>query len=238
MGPTVVIMQGFGLLPRTYLDVAVLLGERCRVLVPSLFAAPRAEWSPNHVLAGLTATLDERELDQVTLIGHSFGGALELLFAAQYPDRVQELVFVDTLAMSREWTLAAEAVHPIHLMWMATPRAAIDFGRLALTHPLCMLRAAWWGFRSDRREQVAKVGASGIRCHVLWANRDSLLSRADGECFARDLDADFTVVEGPNHRPIDHDWIYRHPALFIEHLERLQLKALQSEEDTGVASAD
>jgi pimeloyl-ACP methyl ester carboxylesterase len=226
MGPPVVLMQGFAMQPRTYLDVALLLAERCRVVIPPLFAEPRGSWTPGRVLDDLLATIDGYGFEQVTMIGHSFGGALELNFAARHPERITELVFVDTLAMSREWTLAAEALHPAHLIWMATPRAAVDFTTSVLTHPLCLARAGWWGFRSDRRDQVAAIAATDIPCHVLWADRDSLLSRADGARFAQDLGADFTVVRGPK-GPVDHDWIYRHPALAVEHLERLDLLALR-----------
>ncbi|MBO0692192.1 MAG: alpha/beta fold hydrolase [Acidimicrobiaceae bacterium] len=224
-GPTVVLLQGFGLRPRTYLGVAKLLARRCRVLVPPLFAQPGCSWSAEELLADLEATIDYRGIDEITLIGHSFGGALELNFAARHPERVTELVFVDTLAMSREWTLAVEALHPMHLLWMATPRAAIDFG-LSLRHPLCLARAGWWGFRSDRLAQVEEIAAGVIPRHVLWADRDSLLSRADGSAFAEDLGADFTVVHGRNHLPVDHDWIYRHPSLLLEHLERLGVRAI------------
>ncbi|HET9691645.1 MAG TPA: alpha/beta fold hydrolase, partial [Acidimicrobiales bacterium] len=151
-GPPVLIMQGFALQPRTYRRLADRLVARgCRVVVPALFAEPGSSWSPAQVLADLVATLDALDLGPVSVIGHSFGGALQLDLAVLWPDRVRELVFVDTLAMSREWTLAAEAVHPMHLLWMATPRAAIDFAQSAVRHPLCLARAGWWGFRSDRR---------------------------------------------------------------------------------------
>jgi pimeloyl-ACP methyl ester carboxylesterase len=223
----VVLLQGFALLPRTYLHVAKLLAERCRVLVPPLFAEPGCSWTPDRVLDDLEATLDHHGLDEITLIGHSFGGALELNLAARDPRRIAELVFVDTLAMSREWTLAVEAVHPIHLLWMATPRAAIDFTASVLGHPVSLARAGWWGFCSDRRNQVEQIADTDIPRHVLWADRDSLLTRADGHAFAEDLGADFTVVHGHTRHPIDHDWIYRHPPLLVEHLERLEVRALK-----------
>jgi pimeloyl-ACP methyl ester carboxylesterase len=224
-GPAIVILQGFALQPRTYLGLARLLAERYRVLVPPLFAEPGASWSPDRVLDDLVGLLDDRGLGPVTLLGHSFGGAIALNLAARHPERVTELVFADTLAMSREWSLAVEAVHPLHLLWMATPRATADFATSVVTHPLCLARAGWWGFRSDRRAQVEAVAATSIPRHVLWADRDSLLSRPDGQSFAHDLGADFTVVQGKNRHPIDHDWVYRHPRLVVEQLERIGLAA-------------
>jgi pimeloyl-ACP methyl ester carboxylesterase len=226
MGPPIVLLQGFALQPRTYLDLAVRLAEQCRVVVPPLFALPGGSWSADQVLDDLEATFDHLGFDQVTMVGHSFGGGVELHYAARHPGRVRELVFVDTLAMSHEWSLAAEALHPVHLLWMATRRAAVDFTASVLSHPRSLAQAGWWGFRSDRRQEVAAVAATGIPCHVLWAERDSLLTRSDGASFAADLGATFTVVRGHDRRPVDHDWLYRHPSLAVEELERLGLSAL------------
>ena len=226
-GRPVLRMQGFALQPRTYAALAERLAARgARVVIPALFAEPGLSWSPAQVLVDVVATLDALGLERVSVIGHSFGGALQLDLAVLWPERITELVFVDTLAMSREWTLAAEAVHPVHLLWMATPRAAIDFTTSALRHPLCLARAGWWGFRSDRRAQVATLAGTDLPRHVLWANRDSLLARADGASFARDMRASFTVVHGPGDGPVDHDWLYRHPDLALEQFDRLGLAAL------------
>ena len=226
-GPALLLMQGFGLRPRTYLGLAERLAEHCRVVIPALFAEPGASWSPDRVLEDLAATLDHLGIGAASIVGHSFGGALQLDFAVRNPQRVTELVFVDTLAMSREWTLAAEALHPSHLLWMATPRAAIDFAASVASHPLCLARAGWWGFRSDRRAQVATLSTTDIPRHVLWANRDSLLSRAEGATFARDMGAHFTVVQRPDGGPVDHDWLFRHPDVAFEQLRRLGLHALR-----------
>jgi hypothetical protein len=62
--------------------------------------------------------------------------------------------------------------------------------------------------------------------HVLWANRDSLLSRSDGRAFARELGASFDVAREPDARPVDHDWMYGHPELLVAHLAELILIAL------------
>ena len=225
-GPPVVILHGYGLSPWSYRGLADLLAWRTRVAVPAIFAL-HGRWSYENALAELEATLDHLGMDQVTMIGHSFGGGLELGFAARHPERVVELVFADTLGMSREWGLAEEAVRPMTLFRMATPTAAFDFTRSWLNHPLQMVRAAWWGFVSDRRQEVTTIAREGLPCHVLWASRDTLLNRSDGAAFARDLHASFTVVDRPTGAaPVDHDWMYRYPGLFVVYLERLGLKAL------------
>jgi len=222
-GRPLVLLPGFGLSPQVYGATAALLAGQCRVIVTDLYRESGG-WNLAETVDQFVATLDRANLDRVTIMGHSFSGGVELGFAARYPQRVIELVFVDTLAMSREWPLAEEALrHPIRLLWMATPRAALAFGSTVLRYPRRITEAAWWGFTSGRSADADVVANHNVPAHVLWAHRDSLLSREDGAAFARELRASFTIAERRDSGPVDHDWMYRHPQLFVRHVHRLGL---------------
>lgn len=223
-----VVLHGFAMKPATYAGLARLLAERCRVVVPDLFDV-KGRWSYDRVLDAFAATLDHLELGPATLIGHSFGGGIELGYASRQREHVVELVFSDTLAASREWGLSAEALrHPFGLLRLATPAAATAFAQTMVEHPRQMVAAAWWGFRSGRDDDARMLFAAGIPAHVLWANRDSVLSRRDGRRFAEELGASFTVASKPDGGPIDHDWMFQQPELFVAHLDQLGLRAFQS----------
>src|SRR5438132_14099184 len=110
---------------------------------------------------------------------------------------------------------------------MASVPAAEAFFRSMVTHPLELAEAGWWGFRSDRRADIDAVVAAAITCHVLWAERDTILRREDGQAFARELHATFTVAERPpGYGRIDHDWMFDDPELFAGQLEDLDLQVL------------
>ena len=110
---------------------------------------------------------------------------------------------------------------------MASLPAAEAFFKSFLTHPMQLVRAAWWGFTSDRSDDIETIVAKGIPCHVLWASRDSILLRSDGQDFARDLHATFTVANAtPEYGHVDHDWMFDDPDLFAAHLEELGLQVL------------
>jgi pimeloyl-ACP methyl ester carboxylesterase len=221
------MLPGFAMSPSVYKSTAALLSERARVLVPDPYRIS-GPWQCDDIVARLTATLDAGGLERVTIIGHSFSGGIELEFATNHLDRIVELVFADTLAMSREFTLAREAMrHPLRLRWLVTPAAARAFIGTVVPHARQIVEAAWWGFRSGRLDEVELIARSGIPTHVLWANRDSVLSRADGIEFARALNASFDVVDAPGGTPIDHDWMFQHPELFVRHLDKIGLRALQ-----------
>src|SRR5207248_6830228 len=174
-GPAVGLLHGYAMQPETYLPLARLLADRARVVIPAIFALPE-RWSYDGALDCLEATLDELGLERVSMLGHSFGGGLELGLAARRPERVVECIFSDTLADRREFRLAQEALrNPPRLLGMASVPAAGAFFKSFVTHPIQLVRAAWWGFTSDRSEDIDTIVAEGIPCHVLWAARDSIL---------------------------------------------------------------
>jgi len=224
--PTIVLVHGYGMRPETYRTTAQLLAEHADVVIPDLWDV-RGWWGFERALDCLELTLDDLGLDRISLLGHSFGGALVLGLTARDPGRVVECVFGDTLGVNRELLLAREAVHPLGIVRMATPRAASAFVRSWLTRPVPLATAALWAFVDDREAEIEAVAAAGTPCHVLWAQSDTVLSRADGREFARRLHADFTVAEPrPGSGPIDHDWMFDDPELFVAHLRRLHLHAL------------
>src|SRR5438309_10988845 len=161
-GPPLVLLHGYAMQPETYLPLARLLADRARVVIPAICALPE-RWSFDHALECLELTVDEQGIDRTSLLGHSFGGGLELAYAARHPDRVVECVFSDTLADRREFRLAEEALrNPPRLLRMASVPAAEAFFKSFVTHPVQLVRAAWWGFRSDRSEDIETIVAAGI----------------------------------------------------------------------------
>jgi len=224
-GRAVVMLPGFAMTPGLYRPTAELLAQRCRVVVVDIYRI-RGPWRHDEIVDRLEATIKDRRCMRISLIGHSFAVGVELAFATRFPEHVRELVFADTLAASRRIGLADEAMrHPVRFLWMATPAAAWSFGSTSVTHPRQVVEAAWYGFRSGRARDCERVVELGIPAHVLWANRDSILTQADGRAFADELHASFNVVKSPDGKPVDHDWIYRHPQLFFDHVDQLDLLA-------------
>jgi pimeloyl-ACP methyl ester carboxylesterase len=226
-GPTIVLLHGFAMQPVVYLPMARLLADRVRVVIPEIQALPE-RWTFEGALDSLERTLDDLGIAQMSLLGRSFGGGLELGLAARSPDRVVECVFSDTLGVNSQFSLAREALsHPIGDLRLVTPTAVSSFFRSWATHPDQLMSSALWAFSSDRSEDIEIIATAGVLCHVLWAERDTILNRRDGMDFARRLHATFTVAEPPDgHRPVDHDWMFDDPELFVAHLEKLGLRAL------------
>ena len=229
-GPTLLALHAYGMQARAYLPLAQQLHHRLRVVIPDLFALSqwRELWTFQHLRDCLMYTLDDLGIERVTVIGHSFGGGLALGLASQHADRIDECVFVDTLGPKRQLSLAREAARPIGLLHTASRPAAMSFLWMWMSHPVQLASAAVDGYFSKRDTDIDELRRRGLSCHVLWAADDEILSRQDGEDFARRLNASFTLAEQPpGDAPLTHDWIIDRPEVFVTYLDKLGLRILR-----------
>ena len=81
-GPPVVLVHGLSGSQREWDAVATKLAERCRVITYDHRCHGRSSGSPDHswsaFVGDLEALLDDLELRDVTLVGHSFGAGIAL----------------------------------------------------------------------------------------------------------------------------------------------------------------
>jgi pimeloyl-ACP methyl ester carboxylesterase len=218
-GPPLVLLPGFGLSPLVYGHTLDRLAADRRVLVPWLWNQ-EARWSYDAAVEGVVATLDGQELEQVTLVGHSFGGAVALGLAAAWPARVSALALVDALALSPgRRRLARLGLQGRHVRNYATLGTARDVVAWAARRPRDVAASAMWGWRCDLVDAVAAVRAAAVPRAVLWAADDALLPLSLGQELAHALDAPLRVASGrtPEER-VEHDWVYRHPTFFAKQL--------------------
>ena len=139
------------------------LDDNHRLIVPDLFghgesAKPIGDYSLGAHAATLRDLLDRLGIAQVTLVGHSLGGGIAMVFSYLFPERVERLVLVASGGLGREVspllrsaTLpGAEYVLPVIASgWMRDRIAAA--GRLlgaVGVRPGRDLNEVWGGFTS------------------------------------------------------------------------------------------
>ncbi|WP_241386104.1 alpha/beta fold hydrolase [Rhodococcus sp. CH91] len=98
-GPEVLALHGLTGHGRRWRNLAERYFPQVRFVAPDLRGHGRSPWTPpwsfeTHV-TDLTAVLDAHATGPVTVVGHSFGGALALHLAAAVPDRIRALVLLD-----------------------------------------------------------------------------------------------------------------------------------------------
>src|SRR5690606_31336400 len=101
-GPTVVLIHGFPNDSSTWEPIIPQLQKQYRLLMPDLpgagNSAPVADLSMKHMAEQVKLLLDQEQVDQAILVGHSMGGYTAVEFAAQYPERVAGLAMGHSLA--------------------------------------------------------------------------------------------------------------------------------------------
>jgi pimeloyl-ACP methyl ester carboxylesterase len=92
------------------------LSQSLRVLAPDIMGfgyterAARTRYSLDTWTAHILEFLNALELDRVSLVGNSFGGALALALASRHPDRIDRLVLMGSAGLSFPITAGLDEV--------------------------------------------------------------------------------------------------------------------------------
>ena len=111
-GPPVLLLHGFGASTFTWRYIAPELTKTHRVIAVDLKGFGQSDkpfderYSARDQAELLTELIEEQDLRNLTLIGHSFGGGVALLLALQEDERLKgriaKLVLLDTIAYPQE----------------------------------------------------------------------------------------------------------------------------------------
>jgi len=136
----IVVLHGAGAnLEDMHLALAEHLGGRHRVVFvdrPGLgFSARRTEdgGSPAHQAAVLRDVLDRLGIERAILVGHSWGGALALAFALDFPERTAGLVLVAPATHPGVWRVSwLNALLAGPVGWLFARTLAFPFGAMLM----------------------------------------------------------------------------------------------------------
>jgi pimeloyl-ACP methyl ester carboxylesterase len=106
-GPVLLFIHGLLGSQRQWAHLVDRLDDDHRLIVPDLFghgdsAKPLGDYSLGAHAATLRDLLDRLGVEQVTLVGHSLGGGIALVFSYLFPERVERLVLVASGGLGRE----------------------------------------------------------------------------------------------------------------------------------------
>ncbi len=248
-GPPLVFLHGFGSIPETYRPTLEALATEATVVAPD-WTRLRAAWTPARAARLVRRTLDAVSTRDAVVVGHSFGGALAVEFAARHPDRVTHLVLVDSIAQSAQLLYVRRILQGDDTGPSDDERtddeqsddertddggtsSASSFLRTWARAPVTLTTAALTAFFTSRDEAIRRVRDAGLPCTVLWGRGDTVLAPRDGAHFAERLGAPFRAVDVQG-GPVRHQWPIRHPDLFAETLR----EAIAGSVDTHGTAAD
>ena len=116
-GPTIVLLHGFAARKEVWLKVAPMLTAHFHVIIPDLpgwgesSRVPNASYNIDNQAARFSDFVETLHLQHSLLVGHSMGGAIAGVYAAEHPDHVAELALVDSFGLKfKENDFAKEAM--------------------------------------------------------------------------------------------------------------------------------
>ena len=106
-GPPVVLIHGMVNSSRHWESVALQLADRYTVIAPDLIghgdsATPRGDYSLGAHAAVIRDLLATLGIDRATIVGHSLGGGIAMIFFYHFPQRTERLVLVSSGGLGRE----------------------------------------------------------------------------------------------------------------------------------------
>jgi len=106
-GPPVVLVHGMVNSSRHWEAVATRLADRYTVIAPDLVghgdsATPRGDYSLGAHAAVIRDLLSALGIERATMVGHSLGGGIAMVYFWQFPHRVERLALVSSGGLGRE----------------------------------------------------------------------------------------------------------------------------------------
>jgi pimeloyl-ACP methyl ester carboxylesterase len=152
----------------------------------------------------------------VTLAGHSMGGALALLVAAERPEAVESLILVSPAGLPLGKPMRSSAT--TFLRQVARGCYPVrELGRMvtgATGSPRAALKLARTVHGLDLGPELERIRATGVRCTIVACAGDSLTTAAHCRRLADALDAEYREVRAPE----GHIWPITHPELLAGEL--------------------
>jgi pimeloyl-ACP methyl ester carboxylesterase len=235
-GATVLFLHGWALSDRTYrASLNRLARAGHAVLAPALpgFRGTAGLSEDELSLQGYASWLDDfletvGVNGPVTLVGHSFGGAVAIRFAYAFPERVSRLVLVNSIGgatWSTEGRLRAMSDRPlgdwgVHLgselvstrgLTRVLPVIASDALRHALTRPATLWRVGRLARQAALGVELEELKRRRLPVVVLWGREDTVVPWACAESLIAALGSPEVVTV-----PGDHAWLISDPRRFVE----------------------
>jgi pyruvate dehydrogenase E2 component (dihydrolipoamide acetyltransferase) len=197
--------------------------------------AGKSDYSVAGLARAVTEALRQLELERVTLVGHSLGGAVAAAVALAAPDRVERLVLVDSTGLGDDISPdllelldaapSEAASRALMELFFHDQRLVLDagvaehHGALARPGAHAALRAiSSQTFTAAGRQAAGDARLAQITQPVLvvWGEHDRVVPAAHAEAARAVLtDVEVAIIPGTGHAPQVED-----PATFAEVLAR------------------
>jgi pimeloyl-ACP methyl ester carboxylesterase len=232
VGPTIVLIHGFGAAIDWWDDIAPGLAADHRVIRIDLIGhggtmAPRSGYSIERQAMLVSGLLDRLGVDRFTVIGHSMGGEVATALAEINPQRIERMILIDSPAIGERgsFTIMTGVYFQRPLGEVLSYLESDDAIRRGLAQGFApgfsvpekfvddVKQLTYSAFRQAHDESVTyrKTKPPYERIAALkplppllaiFGTRDAIISPDDAKFFERVPGAKVTMIEGAGHSPM------------------------------------
>ena len=216
-GSAVLLLHGWGTSAELFVPIFDGLQTGRRLIAPDLpgfgdTAAPPEAWSVHHYADWTVSLLERLGVERCDVIGHSNGGRIGIVLAAEHPERVRRLVLTDssgvrprhglryryrvaaykTLRRAQHATVVPRALRDA-AQRRADRRGSDDFRASSGTMRATLVRLV----NEDLTPVLPRIAAPTL---LIWGERDTDTPLADARVMERLIpDTGLVVFEGAGH---------------------------------------
>ena len=256
-GLPVVFLHGWGLGHRAYRSaLRELMVCGCRVYAPSLpgFGGTADLERGDRTIEGYAAWVDDflREvglIEPAMVVGHSFGGGVATRLAFDRPERIRQLVLVNSVGGGFRWSANGGGIRQLsgipiwatgfglvrELMsgrdgYRMVEAMSVDALGNLVRNPFALAEIGLLARFADLTAELAELGRREVPVLVLTTDGDGVIPLASFDALCAAIGTDRTVVDG------GHSWLLARPGAFAEVLENVVQVQADRDEANGVTT--
>lgn len=234
--PTVLLLHGWGLGHRAYRPALLeLVAAGYHVIAPALPGfGGTVDLGEGRSFAGYAAWVQRfahvLELQNVILVGHSFGGGVAIRLAVDDPNLVAQLVLCNSVgapwrrtggseglveAMSKRpmWSwginIPSDVIAVLSNVTQAVPRILEDLVPNVVRNPLTLTRVGSLARNADLLAELSELQRRRFPMIVVHSERDGVIPRTSFECLCDSAGVIGTLLSG------NHSWPLTNPAALV-----------------------
>lgn len=232
-GEPIILIHGFNMDMNTWLYNIHALAEHFKVYALDLWGLGYSTREPldygyDLYSEQLRLFMEAKDIEQATLIGHSMGGGTAVIFTLRHPEKVKELVLVDTTGFpnplplrSKLFTLPGVGEFLLGInndflrkknlreIWLhngerLTPDAfatVSQYQKVEGTSEI-LLEILRKDFFHTLDAEIRRLGEMGVPTLIVWGKHDASIPYQIGEEIHREIKgSQFAVIEDGGHMP-------------------------------------